>query len=152
MFALRYRKNLTWIRGCKCDFFVDFSSKTYVVGTWKNRLNMMFLLSTHNICLFWISILRSFFTYQNIAFLVIEKSSSEAMAYCTACEVRGKDECQSRSVLLPCLLDHLSSKWVNLSLLWYLSGFFHILIFATGYFYQNINRWMMYSLDNSLKW
>ena len=31
--------------------FSNFSTKTYIVGTRKNRLNGMVLLSTHNTCL-----------------------------------------------------------------------------------------------------
>ena len=33
--------------------FIYFSTKTYVVGTQKNRLNETVLLSSHNICLNW---------------------------------------------------------------------------------------------------
>ena len=34
-----------------CIFFSYFSTKAYVVGTQKNRLNEMVLLSTQNICM-----------------------------------------------------------------------------------------------------
>ena len=39
------------IRVCIGIYFLYFSSKTYVVGTQKNRLNETVLLSTQNICL-----------------------------------------------------------------------------------------------------
>ena len=35
------------------NYFLYFSSKTYVVGTQKNRLNETVLLSTQNTCLNW---------------------------------------------------------------------------------------------------
>ena len=39
------------IRVCTGNYFLYFSSKTYVVGTQKNRLNETVLLSTQNTCL-----------------------------------------------------------------------------------------------------
>ena len=39
------------IRVCIVNYFLDFSSKTYVVGTQKNSLNETVLLSTQNTCL-----------------------------------------------------------------------------------------------------
>ena len=37
------------VRVCSKKYFSYFSTKTYVVGTQKNRLNETVLLSTHNI-------------------------------------------------------------------------------------------------------
>ena len=39
------------IRVCTENYFSSFSTKTYVVGTRKNRLNETVLLSTRNTCL-----------------------------------------------------------------------------------------------------
>ena len=38
------------LRVCDKKYFSYFSTKTYVVGTQKNRLNETVLLSTQNIC------------------------------------------------------------------------------------------------------
>ena len=38
------------IRGCDQKYFSYISTETYVVGTQKNRLSEMVLLSTLNIC------------------------------------------------------------------------------------------------------
>ena len=38
------------IRVCTRNYIPHFSTKTYVMGTQKNRLNETVLLGTHNIC------------------------------------------------------------------------------------------------------
>ena len=42
-----------WLECVVENYFLYFSSKTYVVGTQKNRLNETVLLSTQNTCLNW---------------------------------------------------------------------------------------------------
>ena len=44
-------QNSLQIRELNRNYFSYFSTKTYVVGTQKNHLNEMVLLSTRNICL-----------------------------------------------------------------------------------------------------
>ena len=54
---------------CVTDFFFYFSTKTYVLGTQKNRLNETVLLSVHNICLnLWVRKYLQFYV-ENLLFI-----------------------------------------------------------------------------------